>query len=204
MPQRKSKPEVSSRPAAAAAEPAAPPTAQPKPQLPNLTPEQEYFALLAADMILHGGDESEVAAFVRVLQAHSWTRKYPREALPHWIGSRDAIEKLASGFTPAPVVTSPEAKSNSATELLRARLAEQLAEDVNDFLKEAEPIDIYLLKEVVDSYNQGCGQEVEKSVRLAECFLMELGEGGMYLRVRDLDFDMVAGFAKRLEQGNAA
>jgi hypothetical protein len=155
----------------------------------SLTDFQETVCNLAADLILNGGAEEDVANLLRATIGHSLHLQFPE--FDAWICERVAKDlpgwtKRISHLWPArsePVES--EQLPNTVTEMLRANLRGRIEEDFATFLAKARMHELHLMHDVLENFENSAGLSDNDSAEsaLAEAFMYELDSDDTYVKV---------------------
>jgi hypothetical protein len=168
------------KPATAAAPPVDPRTRP-------LTALQELICHLAADLVMNGGSESDVAHLLRATISHSMHLQFPEfdhterieKYLPKW-------QRRISRHWPVPGEAGAEHElPKAASDMARANIRRELQSHFEDFLGGARVQDLYLLDNVlmdIDSGGAWKGSDTAESP-LAEAFMLALDSDDTFLRV---------------------
>jgi hypothetical protein len=164
---------------------ASPAVAAPRP----LTDFQETVCNLAADLILNGGAEANIANLLRATIGHSLSLQFPEfdawhceriaKVLPDWT-------KRISRFWPTKAEPAgPGQLPNTVTGMLRANLRGKIEEQLATFLAKARMQELHLMHDVLENFENSAGGSGDESAEsaLAEAFMYELDSDDTYVKV---------------------
>jgi hypothetical protein len=144
----------------------------------NLTPTQERFADLAADLILNGGDDEDVYLFLRAAMRHERRRIFPETLTGKYrITSPDEFanqhigrefKSLARNWPERPA-KAEDPKPRTVKEMISVNVRRQLQDSFEEFMRDAEGLtDIYLLRDVFIDWISGHRELGEAFSRVLE------------------------------------
>jgi hypothetical protein len=179
-------------------------TASPAPVVPQaLTDFQETVCNLAADLILNGGAEADVANLLRATIGHSLNLRFPecgcysedriKLDLPEWL-------KMLSRYWPAKTQRKHPLPT-TVSEMVRANLRGNLGEKFDEFMSAARMHELYLMLEVLDSFDSitgGPDDEAAESV-LAEAFMRQIESDHTYVKVLSDRVHLVEDFLETID-----
>lgn len=168
---------------------------EPRPERPvsALNDFQKNLAEITGDLIMHGGEPSQVDMFLRAVIAHQWTRcqtlggtppgeRYVEDRVPAW------RESLAAGWLPRPELPKVTAAEGSWVESMRQNNKARLAYELEHFLDMASPEEVFFLFEVLERFRQHSDMTSEEvrfrqDVLLLDCIAASIGDAHTYIRV---------------------
>ncbi len=168
----------------------------------KLTDFQEIVCDLFADLIFNGGQAMDVEHVLRGLAQHQYNKmlndcgdgekakEHAKAVLPSWTWN------LASGMTKRSENSDEQAEPKSYLEDLKLTLRDSARRDFDEFMKDATPFEMYLMKDIL-SERTGMGValpgvEYIPEVPLASAIDRVLGyTSRSYLRVPEGAVDLV-------------
>jgi hypothetical protein len=184
-------------------------TASPAPVAPPLTDFQETVCNLAADLILNGGAEANIANLLRATIGHSlslqfqefdaWHCENIAKVLPDWTKRISRFSPTKSG--PA----EPGQLPKTVNEMLRANLRGKIEREFAVFLAQARMQELHLMHDVLENFENSAGGSGNESAEsaLAEAFIYELDSDDAYVKVPREHVEAVEEFLKKLDESPA-
>jgi hypothetical protein len=167
-----------------------------------LTDFQETVCNLAADLILRGGMDEDVANLLRATIGHSLHLQWPRfdafkadhiaNDLPEW------QQRIARHW---PEKKDPQdALPTTVTEMLRANLRGKLEELFVRFLAKSRMHELYLMNAVLENFDGNArGPDITNAESvLAEALMSELSSDDSYLKVPSEHIEAVEDLLEKL------